>query len=328
MKTAVVILNWNTRQYLQQFLPGLVRSVQGMDAQVVVADNASKDGSLDLVREQFADVRCIALDKNYGFTGGYNRALDQIDAEYFVLINSDIEVSEGWLGPLEQWMDSHPECGACGPKLLSYYQRDCFEYAGAAGGLMDRWGYTYCRGRIMSRTARDTGQYDKPARVMWVTGACMMVRSSLWKQLGGLDDRFFAHMEEIDFCWRLQLAGYKVQVVPQSVVYHLGGGTLPQNSPWKLKLNYRNNLLMLDNNLALCRGKERAELVIRWRLFLDRCSQLVYRLKGQKDYVQAVSEAHEEFKKLRKPLAGKPGYHHIDGFRDRIMFIEYFKKNI
>ena len=328
MKTAVVILNWNTRQYLQQFLPGLVESVRGMDAEVVVADNASEDGSLDLVRELFPDVRRISLDRNYGFTGGYNRALAQVEAEYFVLINSDIEVSKGWLGPLEQWMDSHPECGACGPKLLSYYQRDRFEYAGAAGGLMDRWGHTYCRGRIMGRTAQDKGQYDSPASVMWVTGACLMVRSSLWKKLGGLDDRFFAHMEEIDFCWRLQLQGFKVQVVPQSVVYHLGGGTLPQNSPWKLKLNYRNNLLMLDNNLALCKGKARAAAVIRWRLFLDRCSQFVYRIKGQKDYVKAVDEAHQEFWQLRKPADGRSGRCRIDGLSGRIMFVEYLKKNI
>ena len=225
-------------------------------------------------------------------------------------------------------MDSHPECGACGPKLLSYYQRDRFEYAGAAGGLMDRWGYTYCRGRIMGRTAQDKGQYDSPSSVMWVTGACLMVRSSLWKELGGLDDRFFAHMEEIDFCWRLQLKGFKVQVVPQSVVYHLGGGTLPQNSPWKLKLNYRNNLLMLDNNLALSKGKARAAAVIRWRLFLDRCSQFVYRLKGQKDYVKAVTEAHEEFRRLRKPADGRSGRCRIDGLSGRIMFVEYLKKNI
>ena len=328
MKTAVVILNWNTRQYLQQFLPGLVESLSGTDAAVVVADNASTDGSLDLVQEQFPNVRRISFDRNYGFTGGYNRALAQVDAQYYVLINSDIEVTPGWLTPLERWMDSHPECGACGPKLLSYYNRESFEYAGAAGGLMDRWGYTYCRGRIMGRTAKDTGQYDEPANVMWVTGACLMVRSALWKELGGLDDRFFAHMEEIDFCWRLQLKGYKVQVVPQSKVYHLGGGTLPQNSPWKLKLNFRNNLLMLDNNLALSKGAARAAAVIRWRLMLDGCSRLVYLLKGRKDYANAVKEAHEEFFKLRKPKDGRSGRRHIDGLNGRIMFIEYLKKNI
>ena len=294
MKTAVVILNWNTRQYLQQFLPGLVESVRGMDAEVVVADNASEDGSLDLVRELFPDVRRISLDRNYGFTGGYNRALAQVQAEYFVLINSDIEVDKGWLGPLEQWMDSHPECGACGPKLLSYYQRDRFEYAGAAGGLMDRWGYTYCRGRIMGRTAQDKGQYDSPASVMWVTGACLMVRSSLWKKLGGLDDRFFAHMEEIDFCWRAQLAGHEVWTVPEAVVWHIGGGTLSPASPLKLKLNYRNSEWMLRKNLPATLGPRKARARIAVRRLIDFGTQVAYLLQGKFPYVRAVSEARRE----------------------------------
>ena len=203
MKTAIVILNWNTKGYLQAFLPGLIASTEGMDAEVIVADSASTDGSLEMLFHEFPSVRQIRLDRNYGFTGGYNRALAQVEAEYFVLINSDIEVPEDWLKPLVAWMDTHPKCGACGPKLLSWHDRTRFEYAGAAGGLLDRYGYPFCRGRVMKKLEKDEGQYDTPADVFWVSGACLMVRSRLWKKLGGLDDRFFAHMEEIDLCCRL-----------------------------------------------------------------------------------------------------------------------------
>ena len=195
MKVAVVILNYNTREYLQKFLPGLIASCEGLDAQVIAADNASSDGSAAFLRAQFPEVPLILLEENYGFAGGYNKALQSIEAEYFVLINSDIEVPAGWLSPLIEWMDRHPRCGACGPKLLSYAQRDHFEYAGAAGGRIDRYGYPFCRGRVMQQVEMDHGQYDSPANVLWVSGACLMVRASLWKALGGLDQRFFAHME-------------------------------------------------------------------------------------------------------------------------------------
>ena len=250
MKTAVVILNWNTRGYLEKFVPGILRSIGGDDACLVVADSASTDGSMQMLSEKFPEVRQIRLDKNYGFTGGYNRALSQIDAEYIVLLNSDIEVPVNWLRPLTLAMDTHPEIGACAPKLHSWYDRDMFEYAGAAGGYLYSFGFPFCRGHIMKMVEKDTGQYDTPADVLWATGACLMVRSAIFRMLGGLDDRFFAHMEEIDLCWRIQLAGYKVSIIPDSVAYHIGGGTLPQTSPWKLKLNYRNNLMLLENNLA------------------------------------------------------------------------------
>lgn len=308
MKTAVVILNWNTKAYLERFLPGLISSVSCSDAEVIVADSASTDGSMEMMEEKFPEVRRIVLDSNYGFTGGYNKALSQVEAEYFVLINSDIEVTPGWLEPLVGWMDTHPECGACGPKLKSWYERDTFEYAGAAGGKMDRWGYPFCRGRVLKKVEKDEGQYDSPADVFWVTGACLMTRSSLWKKHGGLDDRFFAHMEEIDYCWRLQLDGCKITVIPESIVYHLGGGTLPSTSPWKLKLNFRNNLLMLDNNLAktFVTDGERPEKALRhagrlifFRMVLDGGSAAVYLLTGKKDYFKAVIEAHGEYRKLR-----------------------------
>ena len=317
MKTAVVILNWNTEGFLKEFLPGLLHSVQNVEgAEVIVADNASTDGSMTVMKEYFPSVRTIELEKNFGFTGGYNKAFDQIDSEYFLLINSDIEVTEGWLEPLVQWMDTHPECGACAPKLHSWQERKKFEYAGAAGGYIDRFGYPFCRGRVMKRLETDCGQYDSPADVFWATGACLMVRSSLYRKLGGLDERFFAHMEEIDLCWRMQLEGYKVTVVPQSVVYHVGGGTLPASSPFKLFLNYRNNLMMLENNLAktfalqllgkgqalakaAARGYAKAKRRIAARRCLDWISAAVYLLTFKKDCFDAVQKAHREYQKMR-----------------------------
>jgi hypothetical protein len=309
MKTAVVILNWNTKGFLERFLPGLLDSVRGLDASVIVADSASTDGSMEMMQERFPDVRRIVLDNNYGFTGGYNRALAQVESEYYVLINSDIEVTPGWLEPLTGWMDSHPDCGACGPKLRSWQDRGRFEYAGAAGGRLDRWGYPFCRGRILSRTEEDRGQYDAPADVFWTTGACLMTRSALWHGMGGLDDRFFAHMEEIDYCWRLQLEGWRVCSVPSSVVYHVGGGTLPQSSPWKLKLNYRNNLLMLDNNLAQTymtfgetpqKAFAHARRTIFQRKCLDGCAAAAYLLSGRFKAFRAVWDAHREAGRLRR----------------------------
>ena len=309
MKTAVVILNWNTKGYLQEFLPELIASTEGLDAEVIVADSASTDGSLEMLAEEFPLIRTIPLDRNYGFTGGYNRALARVEADYFVLINSDIEVPENWLKPLVDWMDTHPDCGACGPKLLSLHDRNSFEYAGAAGGLIDRYGYPFCRGRVMSMVEKDEGQYDTPADVFWVSGACLMVRSRLWKELGGLDDRFFAHMEEIDLCWRIQLAGYRVTVVPDSFVYHIGGGTLPNDSPVKLQFNYRNNLLMLENNLARsfralgssvdgALGKARRRILV--RMILDGVSAVNYLVTRKWSSYKAVVKAHAEYRKFRR----------------------------
>ena len=319
MKTAVVILNWNTEGFLREFLPGLLRSVEKVEgAEVIVADNASTDGSMDVMKNEFPQVKTQQFEKNFGFTGGYNKAFSQIESDYFVLINSDIEVTEDWLGPLVEWMDSHPECGACAPKLHSWQERDMFEYAGAAGGYLDRFGYPFCRGRVLKRLEKDNGQYDSPADVLWATGACLMVRSSVYRQLGGLDERFFAHMEEIDLCWRMQLAGYKVTVVPDSVVYHVGGGTLPATSPFKLFLNYRNNLLMLENNLAktlalknfkngmpegkaATKGLSQARRRIFQRKCLDWLSAGVYLGTLKTDCFKAVRNAYGEYRKLRRP---------------------------
>ena len=328
MKTAIVILNWNTEGFLKEFLPGLIRSAKKVEGtEVIVADNASTDGSLDMVKACFPEVRTLSFECNHGFTGGYNLAFDTIcdgqdAAEYFILINSDIEVTEDWLRPLTDWMDSHPECGACAPKLHSWKEREKFEYAGAAGGYLDRFGYPFCRGRVMKKVEEDNGQYDEPADVLWATGACLMVRSSVYKELDGLDWRFFAHMEEIDLCWRMQLRGYKVTVVPQSVVYHVGGGTLPSTSPFKLHLNYRNNLLMLDNNLAktfalklykegndigisAARGRRQATARITARKCLDAISAIVYLFTFRLSYFKAVIKAYSEYKDYSRSYPGE-----------------------
>ncbi len=307
MRTAVVILNWNTRNYLERFLPPLLDSLQGLDAGVVVADNASTDGSRELLSERFPQVRTILLAENFGFTGGYNRAFAELkEPEYLVLLNSDIEVPAGWLEPLVAWMDAHPDYAACGPKLHAlepdgdgFRRIERFEYAGAAGGLLDRYGFPFCRGRVLGRTELDTGQYDTPQDALWVSGACLLVRARAWRELGGLDERFFAHMEEIDWCWRAWISGWRVGVVPQSCVYHLGGGTLAPASQFKLKLNYRNGLLLLENNLPASLGTRRARRRIRVRKILDCCAAIVYLLSGKPAQVRAVRDAHREYRALR-----------------------------
>ncbi len=349
MKTAVVILNWNTEDFLRKFLPGLLQSCNKVSgAQVIVADNASTDGSMEVMKECFPDVRTIQFEKNLGFTGGYNRAFAEIckgpeAPEYFLLINSDIEVPEDCLSPLVEWMDTHPECGACAPKLHSWQDREKFEYAGAAGGYIDMFGYPFCRGRILGRTEVDKGQYDTPEDVFWATGACLMVRSSVYEKLGGLDERFFAHMEEIDLCWRMQSEGWKVTVVPQSVVYHVGGGTLPSTSPFKLFLNYRNNLLMLDNNLAKtyaagilhrgadsltasARGMRQASRRICLRMMLDGLSAMVYLMTFKMDCFKAVIKAHREFRRMRRTQTREMVQEYLENYGHRANIKGIYRK--
>ena len=296
MDIAVVILNWNGLKMLQTYLPTLVARTSCPGAFIVVADNGSTDGSTDWLKENHPDVRTLCFDRNYGFTGGYNRALREIDADYYVLLNSDVEVGENWLAPLVGWMEEHPDVGICQPKILSVAERDHFEYAGAAGGFIDRYGYHFCRGRILSHIEKDHGQYDHPEECFWATGACLMVRSALYHHLGGLDESFFAHMEEIDFCWRAKLLGYQVWCVPASTVWHVGGGTLPNNSPQKLYFNYRNNLLMLYKNLP--------ESIRRSRIFVRMCmdglSAAVYLLTGKGSFFMAVWKAHRDYRRMRR----------------------------
>ena len=281
---------------LQAYLPSLVARTTVPGSFIVVADNGSTDGSAEWLTEEYPGIKLIRLDRNYGFTGGYNRALLEIDADYYVLLNSDIEVGENWLEPLVNWMEEHPETGVCQPKVLSVAEPDSFEYAGAAGGFIDRYGYPFCRGRILSNLEKDGGQYDEAIECFWATGACMVVRSSLFHHLGGLDESFFAHMEEIDFCWRAKLLGYQVWCVPASTVWHVGGGTLPNNSPRKLYFNYRNNLLMLYKNLP---AKIRRRRILA-RMLLDGASAAVYLLAGKRAFFKSVLEAHRDYRRMRR----------------------------
>jgi len=347
LKVSVVILNWNTKGYLQEFLPGVIQSCEGF-GEAVVADSASTDGSFEMLVDDYPELKLIPLESNFGFTGGYNRALRLLDSEYFVLLNSDIQVSNDWLKPLVEWMDTHPECAVCGPKLHAlvkepqtwesdapiYKASDNFEYAGAAGGYIDKFGFPYCRGRVLKKVEKDIGQYDKARNVMWISGACMMVRRSVWEELGGLDEQFFAHMEEIDFCWRARLAGWEVTVVPQSVVWHLGGGTLSPESPLKLKLNFRNNLLMMTKNLPATIGRSRAAFRLFTRKTLDLVAALVYLLTLKPIMAKAVYEAHMEFISMRRRVEvtktdKKPKGTWVKMMRIHILPAAFFKgKNI
>lgn len=291
-KVAVVILNWNGAEMLLRFLPTVMEYSKD-DAEVYVADNASTDDSLDVLKTHFPEVQAVALDRNWGFAEGYNKALEQIDAEYYVLLNSDVEVTQNWLTPLIMFMDSHPNAAACQPKLLAENDKDYFEYAGACGGFIDRYGYPYCRGRIMNTVERDGGQYDTEAEILWATGACMMIRSICFKQADGFDGRFFAHNEEIDLCWRLKLMGKSIHCVPESKVYHIGGGTLPKNNPMKTYLNFRNNLTMLYKNLR----DDELRHVMFIRLFLDYIAALQALFTGRFCDFKAIIRGRRAFKR-------------------------------
>ncbi len=263
-KVAIVILNWNGAKMMRQYM-STVLNYSRDEATVYVADNASTDDSLTLLREEFPEVQLIVLDKNWGFAEGYNKALGQIDAEYYLLLNSDIEVTPHWLTPMVEYMDAHQDVAACQPKLLSIFERDRFEYAGACGGFLDRYGYPFCRGRIFETVEQDKGQYDCPTDILWATGAALMIRSKDYWDCGGLDGRFFAHNEEIDLCWRLRIRGRRLVCLPESYVYHVGGGTLPKSNPMKTFLNFRNNLTMLYK----CLPDSELKRVMRWRWVLD-----------------------------------------------------------
>ena len=299
IKTAVVILNWNGEAMLRQFLPSVVSGSCEEGTVVYVADNASTDDSCAVVEKEFPSVQLIRLDRNYGFAEGYNRALQQVEAEYVVLLNSDVEVTEGWLRDMVAYMDVHPDTVACQPKILSYRHRNMFEYAGASGGFMDRYGYPFCRGRVMDTVEEDKGQYEEIIPVFWATGAALLIRLEVYRKIGGLDARFFAHMEEIDLCWRLRSRGFQLVCVPSSKVYHVGGATLKKENPRKTFLNFRNNLLMLYKNLP----EEELAPVMRVRTILDYCAAFVWLLKGDWANVKAVCEARKEFHRLRPQFA-------------------------
>lgn len=279
---------------LRRYLPSVVEHTTLPDCEIVVADNGSTDNSLEVLRTAFPSVRTLVLDRNYGFAEGYNRALAETESTYAVLLNSDVEVTEGWLEPLLAFMDTHPDVAAVQPKIRSWLHRDRFEHAGAAGGFINALGYPYCRGRVLWHVEQDKGQYDTPAEVAWTSGACMCVRTAVYKDCGGLDAAFFAHMEEIDLCWRMRNKGWRLVCLPQSVVYHLGGGSLNYESPRKTYLNHRNNLLMIYKN------KQHPWGVLFIRFFLDYAAALFYLLQGRPQACKAVFTARRDYRRMRK----------------------------
>ena len=292
-KIAIVILNWNGVDMMRRYLTDVVNYSIVDNAVVYVADNASTDDSVEMLRSEYPQVKVILLEKNWGFAEGYNKALSQIEAEYYVLLNSDVKVTHHWLQPLVEFMDAHRDVAACQPKLLSIIDTDSFEYAGACGGFIDLYGYPFCRGRVFNTIERDKGQYDTAMPILWATGACMMIRSSDYWNAGGFDGRFFAHNEEIDLCWRLRLLGRKVYCIPDSAVFHLGGGTLPKSNPMKTYLNFRNNLTMLYKNLP----DRELRKVTRMRFLLDWLAALQMLVLGRSigDF-KAVIKARMAFK--------------------------------
>lgn len=385
MKTAIVILNWNGKHFLEEFLPILI-SETPEETSIIIADNGSTDDSIDWIEHSIINkynndsnassnarlghgiynystdreihkfdinnLHIIRFDSNLGFTVGYNKALEQIDAEYYVIMNSDIRVpsykelikytqglDSNWLTPMIDFLDNHPEAGICMPKILSEREyiknsKNIFEYAGASGGFIDKYGYPFCRGRILSNVESDTGQYNTPTQIFWASGACMVIRSSLFKLLGGFDKDFFAHMEEIDLCWRAKLLGWQIWVIPQSKVYHVGGGTLPNNSPRKLYLNYRNNLLMLYKNLPLkdeswqafgYKNRRNRNLHIFVRQIIDGMSAIVYILQGKIEFFKAVVKAHKDFHKMKGEVTISP---RLKNFYNSNSNIGIYKKSI
>jgi len=290
MKVAIVILNWNGKKLLEKFLPKVIEYSKDI-AEVVIADNDSKDDSIEFLRTNYPEIRLILNHQNGGFAKGYNDALKHVDADYYILLNSDVEVTPRWIQPIISLMEGDKNLAACQPKMLSFKNKDMFEYAGAAGGFIDKWGYPFCQGRMFGNLEKDTGQYNNNCEVFWSTGACMFIRSEVFHLLNGFDEEFFAHMEEIDLCWRIRNAGYKVMYCPKSVVHHIGGGTLPKNNPRKTYLNFRNNLLMIYKN---------APSNVLWkicllRLILDGVAGAKFLFEGNWKDCFAVTKAHFYF---------------------------------
>lgn len=305
MSIAIVILNWNGSKMMERFLPSVIKYSRS-EAEIWVADNASTDGSTDLLAQRFPEVHVLSLDRNYGFAEGYNQAFRHIKADVYVLLNSDVEVTHHWLSPLVEYLDSHDDVAACQPKLLAEADKDCFEYAGASGGFLDKYGYPFCRGRIFDTVERDNGQYDYTMDVMWATGACLMIRAKDYWDAGGLDGRFFAHNEEIDLCWRLRQRGRRVVCIPESEVYHVGGGTLPKSNPEKTFLNFRNNLTMLYKNLP---DDELVQVMrVRWLLDYVAAFETLVVNRNWGDF-KAILRARKAFRRWR---------HDFDADRDTI----------
>ncbi|MBQ9417626.1 MAG: glycosyltransferase family 2 protein [Bacteroidales bacterium] len=309
-QVAVVILNWNGQAMLERFLPKVVKYSHQQrfaffgtefESRVVVADNGSTDGSVELLQREFPEVELLQFDHNYGFAEGYNRALCEVEADYYVLLNSDVECTPHWLEPAMRMMEPNPDIAVVQPKLLMHDRHDTFEYSGGAGGFIDSYGYPFCRGRLFSTLEQDHGQYDNDCELFWASGAAMIVRAAVWHEVGGLDSDFFAHMEEIDFCWRVHLKGYRVSYCAGAKLYHVGGGTLPKSNPLKTKLNFRNNLSMLYKNLP----EGRRERVIGIRMVLDWLAAVKFLAEGHLGEFKAVKEAHREFRAWKPQLDRK-----------------------
>ncbi|MCL2596725.1 MAG: glycosyltransferase family 2 protein [Paludibacter sp.] len=301
-RTAVVILNWNGKNFLEKFIPTLLWQNPDNQADIYIADNASTDGSVEFLQANFVDVKLILFDVNYGFAGGYNRALKQLaNYDYYVLLNSDVEVRENWLHPLIEYLNNHEDTAVVQPKILSYAEKQMFEYAGAAGGFIDKYGYPFCRGRIFQTIETDNAQYDTVTDIFWATGACFVIRAEDYWNVGGFDDDFFAHQEEIDLCWRLRARGRKIACVPQSVVYHVGGGTLNVENPKKTYLNFRNNLLLLYKNLP----KKQFHKIMLVRFFLDYIAVFQFFINGNRQNAKHIFYAQRDFCKMKNSFSKK-----------------------
>ncbi len=322
----VIILNWNGAELLRRYLPSVVANNDDRLADVVVVDNGSTDASVEIVRNEFPSVKLVQFSENYGYAEGYNRALAQLDYQYSVLLNSDVAVGEGWLQPLYDYMEANSEVAACQPKILSDTDRTKFEYAGACGGFLDKHGYPYCRGRIFDTVETDNHQYDEPIEVFWATGAALFVRTEIYLNAGGLDKDFFAHMEEIDLCWRIHRKGYSIRVVPSSTVYHLGGGSLPASNPRKTYLNFRNNLFLLYKNLPVRRGR----WVLLTRRLYDTLAWAMFVVKLDFANANAVWQAHRDFSRQRHRYDGTQPFRSIECdfacFRKNIITAYYLRR--
>lgn len=320
---SVVILNWNGISLLQKFIPILIK-YNSCNYQIYVIDNGSTDESVDWLQKNYPDdIKLITLNENYGFAKGYNEGLKQIESDYYILLNSDVAVSDNWCEPLIDFLEKNKDYAALQPKILSFSNPEYFEYAGAAGGYVDKWGYPFCRGRIFNTIEKDTGQYDDITDIFWASGACFVIRSSIYNQLGGFDERFFAHMEEIDLCWRIQHLGYKLACIPQSKIYHLGGASLQYNDPKKLFLNIRNNYLMLYKNLPPYIFRK----VYKVRHLIEYLMILFYFITGQFSNIKAISLAHKDFNNLKKYYDTKINIETIKFLYPRSILIDYFLKN-
>ena len=323
---AVIILNWNGEALLREFLPKVIATTDSTLADVIVADNGSTDGSVSLLEQEFPQVKLLKFTENYGFAEGYNRAIEQTKYKYTILLNSDVATSDNWLAPLYEYMEAHLEVGACQPKLLSYREPEMFEYAGASGGFIDKNGYPYCRGRLFATVEKDNHQYDDIISVFWATGAALMVRSEIYMSVGGLDKDFFAHMEEIDLCWRILLAGYDIKVIPQSVAYHLGGGSLPASNPRKTYLNFRNNLLLLHKNLP---DSTRSRKLFVRRLY-DTIAWAKFMMTFDLKNANAILKAHNDFRRMRRAYTSHPDVDLLDTRTDthRNIILDYYLRGL